>query len=46
MELRLIKTEAQYEEYLEWVDKQFERKVKPDIQTGQKVQVALFPIKQ
>jgi HTH-type transcriptional regulator/antitoxin HigA len=46
MELRLIKTEAQYEEYLEWVDKQFDRKVKPDSQTGEKVQVALLLIKQ
>ncbi len=46
MELRLIKTEAQYEEYLEWVDKQFDRKVKPDSPTGEKVQVALLLIKQ
>lgn len=46
MELRLIKTEAQYEAYLEWVDKQFDRKVKPDSPTGEKVQVALLLIKQ
>ena len=46
MELKLIKTEAQYEEYLEWVDKQFDRKVKPDSPTGEKVQVALLLIKQ
>lgn len=46
MELRLIKTEAQYEEYLEWVDKQFDRKVKPDSPIGEKVQVALLLIKQ
>jgi HTH-type transcriptional regulator/antitoxin HigA len=46
MELRLIRTEAQYEEYLEWVDQQFDRKVKPDSPTGEKVQVALLLIKQ
>ena len=46
MELKLIITEAQYEEYLEWVDQQFDRKVKPDSPTGEKVQVALLLIKQ
>ena len=46
MELKLIRTEAQYEEYLEWVDQQFDRKVKPDSPTGEKVQVALLLIKQ
>ena len=42
----MIRTEAQYEEYLEWVDQQFDRKVKPDSPTGEKVQVALLLIKQ
>ena len=46
MELKLIRTDAQYEEYLEWVDQQFDRKVKPDSPTGEKVQVALLLIKQ
>ena len=46
MELKLIRTEAQYEEYLEWVDQQFDWKVKPDSPTGEKVQVALLLIKQ
>ena len=46
MELRIIRTEAQYEEYLEWVDRQFDRKVKPDSPLGEKVQVALLLIKQ
>ena len=46
MELKIIRTEEQYEEYLEWVDRQFDRKVKPDSPLGEKVQVALLLIKQ
>ena len=46
LELRIIRTEEQYEEYLEWVDRQFERKIKPDSPLGKKVQVALLLIKQ
>ena len=46
MELRIIRTEEQYEECLEWVDRQFDRKVKPDSPLGEKVQVALLLIKQ
>jgi HTH-type transcriptional regulator/antitoxin HigA len=46
MELRIIKSEEQYEEYLEWIDKQFDKKVKPDSPMGEKVQVALLLIKQ
>jgi HTH-type transcriptional regulator/antitoxin HigA len=46
MELRIIKTEEQYEEYLEWVDKQFDKKVKPDSPMKEKLQVALLLIKQ
>jgi hypothetical protein len=45
IELRIIRTEAQYEEYLEWPDRQFDRKVKPDSPLGEKVQVALLLIK-
>jgi HTH-type transcriptional regulator/antitoxin HigA len=46
MDLRIIKTKIQYEEYLEWIDKQFDKKVKPDSPMGEKVQVALLLIKQ
>ncbi len=46
MELRIIKSEEQYEEYLEWVDKQFDKKVKPDSPMKEKLQVALLLIKQ
>ena len=46
MELKIIKTKKQYQEYLDWVDKQFERRIKPNSAEGEKVQVALLLIKQ
>jgi HTH-type transcriptional regulator/antitoxin HigA len=46
MELRIIKTKKQYQEYLDWVDKQFDKKVKSDSPQGERVQVALLLIKQ
>jgi HTH-type transcriptional regulator / antitoxin HigA len=46
MQLRIIKTKKQYQEYLDWVDKQFDNHVKPDSPQGEKVQVALLLIKQ
>lgn len=46
MELKIIKSKKQYQEYLNWVDKQFDKKVKPDSPQGEKVQVALLLIKQ
>lgn len=46
MELKIIKTKKQYQEYLDWVDKQFDNHVKPDSPVGEKVQVVLLLIKQ
>jgi HTH-type transcriptional regulator/antitoxin HigA len=46
MELRIIKTEKQYQEYLDWIDKQFDDQVKPNSSLGEKVQVALLLVKQ
>ncbi|MBS1758614.1 MAG: transcriptional regulator [Bacteroidetes bacterium] len=46
MELRIIKTKKQYEEYLDWVDRQFNNQVKPNSPQGEKLQVALLLIKQ
>jgi HTH-type transcriptional regulator/antitoxin HigA len=46
MNLKIIRTEQQYEACLDWVDQQFDRKVKPDSPTGEKVQIALLLIKQ
>ena len=46
MELKIIKTKKQYQEYLDWVDKQFDRRIKPNSAEGEKVQVAILLIKQ
>jgi HTH-type transcriptional regulator / antitoxin HigA len=46
MELRPIKTNKQYEAYLQWVDELFDRKVKPSSPEGEKLQVALLLIRQ
>jgi HTH-type transcriptional regulator/antitoxin HigA len=45
MELKIIKTKKQYEQYLEWVDVQFDKKVKAKTPQGEKLQVALLLIK-
>ena len=45
MILRPIKNELQYQELLDWVDEQFDRKVLPDSPTGEQVQIALLLIK-
>jgi HTH-type transcriptional regulator/antitoxin HigA len=46
MELKIIKTKKQYEQYLDWVDVQFNKKVKSNTPQGEKLQVALLLIKQ
>ncbi len=46
MELKIIKTKKQYEKFLDWVDVQFDKKVKTDTLQGEKLQVALLLIKQ
>jgi HTH-type transcriptional regulator/antitoxin HigA len=46
MELKIIKTKKQYEQYLNWVDVQFDNKVKSTTPQGEKLQVALLLIKQ
>ena len=46
MELKVIKSENQYQEYLNWVDAMFDKQVRPDTREGEKVQVALLLIKQ
>ncbi|MEI8141669.1 MAG: transcriptional regulator [Chitinophagia bacterium] len=46
MELKIIKTKKQYEQYLDWVDVQFNNKVKSTTPQGEKLQVALLLIKQ
>ena len=46
MELKIIKTIKQYELCLDWVDVQFDNKVKANTPQGEKLQVALLLIKQ
>jgi HTH-type transcriptional regulator/antitoxin HigA len=46
MELKIIKTKKQYGQYLDWVDVQFNNKVKSTTPQGEKLQVALLLIKQ
>ena len=46
MELKIIKTKNQYQQYLDWIDKKFDSKVKPNSPEGEKVQVALLLVKQ
>lgn len=41
-----IKTKKQYQQYLNWVDELFDKKVKPNSSEGQKLQVTLLLIKQ
>ena len=45
MKLRPIKTEQQYDEMLDWVDAQFDRKVLPDSPAGETLQMALLLIR-
>jgi HTH-type transcriptional regulator / antitoxin HigA len=45
MELKIIKTKKQYQLYLDWVDKMFDKKVRHNTPEGEKLQVALLLIK-
>jgi HTH-type transcriptional regulator / antitoxin HigA len=46
MKLKPIKNNKGYEAYLEWVDEQFDRKIKPNSSEGEVLQVALLIIKE
>ena len=46
MELKIIKSKKQYEEYLDWIDEAFDNKVKANSLHGEKVQVALLLVTQ
>ena len=46
MELKIIKTTKQYEEYLDWIDMLFDKKVEVDSPQGNQLQIALLLIKQ
>ena len=46
MELKVIRSEEQYQEYLNWVDELFDKQLSPDTREGEMLQVALLLIKQ
>ena len=46
MKLKPIKTKKEYEAFLEWADKLFDRQVKSNSSEGETLQVALLLIKQ
>lgn len=45
MKLKPIKTEQEYDDMMNWVGKQFNRKFQPDTPEGEGLQVALLLIK-
>lgn len=45
IEIKTIKTKKQYQQYLDWVDKMFDKKVKPGTKEGDLLQVVLILIK-
>ncbi|MEX2564998.1 MAG: transcriptional regulator [Cyclobacteriaceae bacterium] len=45
MELHVIKSEQQYDKYLDWLDEMFDKGIKPDSPQGKKVEVCLVLIK-
>jgi HTH-type transcriptional regulator / antitoxin HigA len=46
MQLTKIKSENQYQQYLNWVDKMFNEKVMPQSEEGKKVKLTLEFIKE
>lgn len=46
MKLKIIKTKKVYDDYLNWVDKMFDKKTKLNTPEGEKLQIALLLIKQ
>ena len=46
MELKIIKTKKDYLGYLDWIDKMFDKKVRPGTADGEKLQVVLLLVKQ
>ena len=45
MKIKPIKNNKEYQAYLNWIDKMFDKKVKPNSEEGQKLQVVLMLIK-
>jgi HTH-type transcriptional regulator/antitoxin HigA len=45
MKIKIIGSEKEYEQYLEWVDRMFDERVAPNTLEGEKLQVVLLLIK-
>ena len=45
MKIRIIRSEKEYEQYLDWVDQMFDKKVAPDTPEGEQLQVVLLLIR-
>ena len=45
MKLGIIKSEKQYDDYLDWVDIQFNKNINPKSAEGEKLQIVLMLIK-
>jgi HTH-type transcriptional regulator / antitoxin HigA len=46
MNLKIIGSEKEYQQYLDWVDEMLDKKVSPESPKGEKLQVVLLLIKQ
>jgi HTH-type transcriptional regulator / antitoxin HigA len=46
MQLKVIKNKKEYQQYMDWVDEMFDKKVSPASPEGEKLQVVLLLIKQ
>ena len=46
MKLSIIKSEKQYDEYLDWVDMMFDNNTDPNSEAGEQLQMVLLLIKQ
>jgi len=46
MTLKILKTKKEYETLLDWIDLQFDKKVKVNSAEGEQLQIALLLIKQ
>ena len=45
MNLKIIGSDREYEQYLDWADRMFDKRVAPDTPQGEKLQVVLLLIK-
>lgn len=45
MELKIITSKKQYQQYLDWIDEMFDKKIKTNTPQGEKLKVALLLVK-